>query len=323
MLPFLLRRTFGAVVTLILLSAFTFFVFFAVGDPATMACGKNCTADNVALIHQNLGLDKPLPVQYWDFLSGIFTGRDFTVGHCNAPCFGYSFATKQDVWSTMMDRLPTTASLAIGGAIVFLVIGLGAGLLAAWKRGTFLDKTVTGASMVLSSVQIYILGPIVLGIFVYSGVMASPKYVDFTSNPAGWFMGLLLPWLVMSTIFTAQYTRMSRSTMIEQLQEEHVRTAKAKGMPARYVFMRYAWRGSLIPIVTILGMDLGSLFGGAMITEYTFSLAGLGRLAINSVTTLDLPMVLGVLIFSAALILVFNIIVDATYAFIDPRVRLS
>lgn len=323
MLPFLFRRVFGAVVILLLLSAFTFFVFFSTGDPAMMACGKNCTADNVALIHQNLGLDKPLPTQYWDFLVGIFAGRDYSIGHCSAPCFGYSFATKQDVWATMMDRLPTTASLAVGGAITFLVIGLGAGLLAAWKKGSVLDKTVTGASMVLSSVQIYILGPIVLGIFVYSGIMASPKYMELTSDPAGWFMGLLLPWLVMSTIFTAQYTRMSRSTMIEQLQEEHVRTAKAKGMPARYVFLRYAWRGSLIPIVTILGIDLSSLFGGAMITEYTFSLAGLGRLAINSVTTLDLPMVLGVLIFSAALILVFNIIVDATYALIDPRVRLS
>ncbi|WP_432145443.1 ABC transporter permease [Streptomyces sp. bgisy084] len=323
MLPFLFRRIFGAVVILLLLSAFTFFVFFSTGDPAMMACGKNCTADNVALIHQNLGLDKPLPTQYWDFLVGIFAGRDYSVGHCSAPCFGYSFATKQDVWATMMDRLPTTASLAVGGAVAFLVIGLGAGLLAAWKKGSLLDKTVTGASMVLSSVQIYILGPIVLGIFVYSGIMASPKYVELTSNPAGWFMGLLLPWLVMSTIFTAQYTRMSRSTMIEQLQEEHVRTAKAKGMPARYVFLRYAWRGSLIPIVTILGIDLSSLFGGAMITEYTFSLAGLGRLAINSVITLDLPMILGVLIFSAALILVFNIIVDATYALIDPRVRLS
>ncbi|MGW1835010.1 ABC transporter permease [Streptomyces sp. BBFR2] len=323
MLPFLFRRTFGAIVTLILLSAVTFFVFFAVGDPALMACGKNCTADNIALIHQNLGLDKPLPTQYWDFLSGIFVGRDYSIGHCGAPCFGYSFATKQDVWATMVDRLPTTASLALGGAVAFLVIGIGAGLLAAWKRGTFLDKAVTSVSMVLSSVQIYILGPIVLGIFVYSGVMDSPKYVDLTSNPAGWFMGLLLPWLVMSTIFTAQYTRMSRSTMIEQLQEEHVRTAKAKGMPARYVFLRYAWRGSLIPIVTILGMDLSSLFGGAMITEFTFSLAGIGRLAIDSVTTLDLPMVLGVMLFSAALILVFNIIVDAAYAFIDPRVRLS
>jgi len=323
MLPFLFRRIFGAVVILLLLSAFTFFVFFSTGDPAMMACGKNCTADNVALIHQNLGLDKPLPTQYWDFLVGIFAGRDYSIGHCSAPCFGYSFATKQDVWTTMMDRLPTTASLAVGGAVAFLVIGLGAGLLAAWKKGSVLDKTVTGASMVLSSVQIYILGPIVLGIFVYSGIMASPKYVELTSNPGGWFMGLLLPWLVMSTIFTAQYTRMARSTMIEQLQEEHVRTAKAKGMPARYVFLRYAWRGSLIPIVTILGIDLSSLFGGAMITEYTFSLAGLGRLAINSVTTLDLPMVLGVLIFSAALILVFNIIVDATYALIDPRVRLS
>ncbi|PNE39117.1 MULTISPECIES: ABC transporter permease [Streptomyces] len=323
MLPFLLRRTLGAVVILLLLSAFTFFVFFSVGDPALMACGKNCTADNVALIHKNLGLDQPVPVQYWHFLVGIFAGRDFTLGHCNAPCFGYSFATKQDVWSTMMDRLPLTASLAFGGVVAFLVIGVGAGLLAAWKRGSLLDKTVTSVSMILSSVQIYILGPVVLGIFVYSGIMAAPAYVNLTSDPIGWFMGLLIPWLVMATIFTAQYTRMARSTMIEQLQEEHVRTAKAKGMPARYVFLRYAWRGSLIPIVTILGVDLGSLFGGAMITEFTFQLAGLGRLAVDSVTTLDLPMVMGVMIFSAALILVFNIVVDAAYAFIDPRVRLS
>ncbi|MFE0378036.1 ABC transporter permease [Streptomyces inhibens] len=323
MLQFLLRRTFGAVVILLLLSAFTFFVFFGAGDPAAMSCGKNCTADNIALIHQNLGLDKPLPTQFWDFLVGIFAGRDYSIGHCSAPCFGYSFATKQDVWSTLIDRLPTTASLAIGGAAVFLTVGLGTGLLAAYKRGSFLDKALTSVSMVLSSAQIYILGPIALGLFVYSGLMDSPKYVEFTSNPAGWFMGLLLPWLVMATIFTAQYTRMSRSTMIEQLQEEHVRTAKAKGMSSSYVFMRYAWRGSLIPIVTILGMDLSSLFGGAMITEFTFQLAGVGRLAIDSVITLDLPMVLGVLVFSAALILVFNIIVDATYAFIDPRVRLS
>ncbi|PBC84862.1 peptide/nickel transport system permease protein [Streptomyces sp. 2224.1] len=323
MLPFLLRRTLGAVVILLLLSAFTFFVFFSVGDPALMACGKNCTAGNVELIRQNLGLDQPVPVQYWHFLAGIFAGRDFSLGHCSAPCFGYSFATKQDVWSTMMDRLPLTASLALGGAVAFLVIGLGAGLLAAWKRGSLLDKTVTGVSMVLSSVQIYILGPVVLGIFVYSGIMAAPQYVELSSDPAGWFMGLLIPWLVMATIFTAQYTRMARSTMIEQLQEEHVRTAKAKGMPGRYVFLRYAWRGSLIPIVTILGVDLGTLFGGAMITEFTFQLAGLGRLAVDSVTTLDLPMVMGVMLFSAALILICNIIVDATYAFIDPRVRLS
>ncbi|MFH8629907.1 ABC transporter permease [Streptomyces lydicus] len=323
MLQFLLRRTFGAVVILLLLSAFTFFVFFGAGDPAAMSCGKNCTADNIALIHQNLGLDKPLPTQFWDFLVGIFAGRDYSIGHCSAPCFGYSFATKQDVWSTLIDRLPTTASLAVGGAAVFLTVGLGTGLIAAYKRGSFLDKALTSISMVLSSAQIYILGPIALGLFVYSGLMESPRYVPITSDPGGWFMGLLLPWVVMATIFTAQYTRMSRSTMIEQLQEEHVRTAKAKGMSSRYVFLRYAWRGSLIPIVTILGMDLSSLFGGAMITEFTFQLAGVGRLAIDSVITLDLPMVMGVLVFSAALILVFNIIVDATYAFIDPRVRLS
>jgi peptide/nickel transport system permease protein len=128
---------------------------------------------------------------------------------------------------------------------------------------------------------------------------------------------------VMSVIFTANYTRMARSTLIEQLQEEHVRAARAKGMSSRYVFLRYAWRGSLTPIVTILGMDLGSLFGGAIVTELTFGLAGIGRLARDSVIDKDLPLTMGVMLFSAAFILMFNVIVDAMYAYIDPRVRLS
>lgn len=136
-------------------------------------------------------------------------------------------------------------------------------------------------------------------------------------------MGLLIPWLVMSVIFTANYTRMARSTMIEQLQEEHVRAARAKGMTGRYVFFRYAWRGSLIPVLTILGMDLSALLGGAVVTEFTFGLAGIGRLAVDSVVGKDLPKLMGVMIFSAAFILLLNVIVDALYAVIDPRVRLS
>ncbi|MBK3631287.1 ABC transporter permease, partial [Streptomyces sp. MBT49] len=138
-----------------------------------------------------------------------------------------------------------------------------------------------------------------------------------------WFSGLMIPWVVLSTIFAAQYTRMARSSMIEQLQEEHIRTARAKGMSRRYVFFRYAWRGSLIPIVTILGIDLSSLLGGAIITEYTFGLPGLGHLAVESVQFSDLPLLLGVMLFAAAVILLCNIVVDACYAFIDPRVRLS
>ncbi|WP_369248973.1 ABC transporter permease [Streptomyces sp. R41] len=325
MLRFILRRTFGAMLILLLISAFTFFMYYAIPqDPATLACGKNCTPDALAIIHRNLGLDDPIPVQYWKFLSGIFVGRDFAVGHCPAPCFGVSFRDQQMVWDTIMDRFPLTLSLTIGGLIVFLIVGLGTGMIAARYRGTWLDKVFSSISLVLSSFQIYFLGPIVLGIFVYStGWLDKPKYVPFTENPAQWFMGLLIPWVVMSVIFTANYTRMARSTMIEQLQEEHVRAARAKGMTGRYVFFRYAWRGSLIPILTILGMDLSALLGGAVVTEFTFGLAGIGRLAVESVVGKDLPKLMGVMLFSAAFILLLNVIVDALYAVIDPRVRLS
>jgi peptide/nickel transport system permease protein len=325
MLRFIIRRTFGAVLILLLISAFTFFMYYAIPqDPATLACGKNCTPDALAIIHKNLGLDEPVPVQYWKFLVGVFAGRDFAVGHCPAPCFGVSFRDQQMVWDTIMDRFPLTLSLTVGGLIVFLVVGLGTGMIAARFRGTWLDKMFSSFSLVLSSMQIYFLGPVVLGLFVYStGWLSKPKYVPLTDNPGKWFMGLLIPWLVMSVIFTANYTRLSRSTMIEQLQEEHVRAARAKGMAGRYVFFRYAWRGSLIPILTILGIDLSTLLGGAVVTEFTFGLAGLGRLAVESVVGKDLPKLLGVMIVSAAFILLLNVIVDALYAVVDPRVRLS
>jgi peptide/nickel transport system permease protein len=325
MLPFLIRRLAGAVVIMFLIGAFTFFLFYTIPqDFAELSCGRNCSPENIAVIRDNLGLDKPITTQFWEFMVGIVAGRDFPIGHCSAPCLGVSFDSGNFVWDSIVDRFPLTVSLTLGSLVIFLVLGLGSGLLAAWKRGTAIDKLVSGASMVLSSFQIYFLGPIVLGIFVYStGWMENPRYVPVTDDPVGWFIGLLIPWAVMATIFTAQYTRMSRSTMIEELQEEHVRTARAKGMSGRYVFFRYAWRGSLIPIVTIIGIDLSALLAGAVVTELTFDLPGLGRLAVDSSLTKDLPLTMGVMLFGAFFILMLNIIVDALYAFIDPRVRLG
>jgi peptide/nickel transport system permease protein len=325
MLQFLIRRLIGAVVIMFLIGAFTFFLFYTIPqDFAQLSCGKNCSPENIAVIRENLGLDEPITTQFWNFMVGIVAGRDFPVGHCSAPCLGVSFDSGDFVWDSIIDRFPLTLSLTVGGLVIFLLFGLGTGLLAAWKRGTVVDKLVSGASMVLSSFQIYFLGPIVLGIFVYaSGWMENPKYVSFTGDPGGWFIGLLIPWTVMATIFTAQYTRMARSTMIEQLQEEHVRTARAKGMRQRYVFFRYAWRGSLIPIVTIIGMDLSALLSGAVVTEFTFDLAGIGRLAVESSLNKDLPLTMGVMLFGAFFILILNIIVDLAYAYIDPRVRLA
>ncbi|MFE2425228.1 ABC transporter permease [Streptomyces sp. NPDC059373] len=325
MFQFLFRRTLGAVVILIIISAMTYFLFFTIPqDPALMSCGKNCTPDVIKSIHHTLGLDKPIPVQYWDYMVGIFRGRHFDAGNCPAPCFGYSFVNSDPVWQTMTSRLPVTISLAIGGTVVFLIVGVGAGMIAAARKGSLLDKVVSSGSLVLSSLQIYFVGPLVLAALVYNNpIMSQPNYVSFFDNPLSWLNGLIIPFCVLSIIFTANYSRMARSSMIEQLQEEHVRTARAKGLSSRTVFFRYAWRGSLIPIITILGIDMGALLGGAMITEKTFGLAGLGMLAVQSVVTTDLPMLMGVMLFSAFMIVAFNIVVDAAYAFIDPRVRLS
>ncbi|MCP3820777.1 ABC transporter permease [Streptomyces sp. A3M-1-3] len=325
MLRFLTRRTLGALVILLVISAVTFFLFLALpAEPARLACGKNCDPAALKIINENLGLDQPVPVQYWDFMVGIFAGRDFAVGHCDAPCFGYSFVNQEPVWGTIVDRFPTTLSLAIGGAAVFLTVGVGIGLLAAARRGTWLDKVFSSLSLLGSSMQIYFVGVLCLALFVSNlGIMDQPAYHSFTENPGQWFAGMLLPWLVLSMIFIANYSRMTRSLMVEQLQEEHVRAAQAKGMARRTVFFRYAMRGAVAPIITIFGMDLGSLFGGAMITEYTFTLHGIGRLAVESVQLTDLPMLMGVMLISATAIVFFNIVVDAVYALLDPRVRLA
>ncbi|MCW5253277.1 MULTISPECIES: ABC transporter permease [unclassified Streptomyces] len=325
MLQFILRRVAGAAVTLFLIGAATFFLFVAApSDYASLACGKDCSPTRLAEIREALGLDLPVVQQFWHFMSGIVTGRDFPDGPCPAPCLGESFYSGEPVWDIIKDRFPLTLSLTAGATVVFLVVGLGTGTLAAYRRGSAVDRAATGASMVLSSFQIYFLGPIALSVLVYgTGLMEDPKYVPLTEDPVGWLTGLSIPMVVMATIFTAQYTRMSRSSLIEQLAEDHVRTARAKGMARRHVFLRHAWRGSLIPIVTILGIDLSSLLGGAVVTELTFSLQGIGRLAVDGATTKDLPLTMGVMLVGALVILVVNIVTDVVYAWIDPRVRLS
>ncbi|MEU3354163.1 ABC transporter permease [Streptomyces sp. NPDC037389] len=325
MLRFLARRTLGAIVIILLISAITFFLFFALpAEPALMSCGKNCTADSLAVINKNLGLDQPVPVQYWHYMVGLFAGRDLTVGHCPAPCFGYSFSNQQPVWGTIVDRFPTTLSITLGGAAVFLTVGVGIGMLAAAFRGTWIDKAVSSLSLLGNALQIYFVGVIALAVLV-SGLhwMDNPAYYPITDNPVKWFTGMIIPWLVLSIIFIANYSRMTRSQMIEQLAEDHVRTARAKGLGRRAVFFRYAWRGAMAPIVTIFGIDLGSLFGGAIITEFTFSLHGLGRLAVSSVSETDLPTLMAVMLVGCTAIVIANIVVDAAYAFIDPRVRLA
>ncbi|MFG2626965.1 ABC transporter permease [Streptomyces sp. NPDC048473] len=326
MLRFLLRRVTGAIVILLVISAITFYLFYSIPrDPARMACGKVCTPELLAQIKQNLGIADPMPVQYWHWLTGIFMGRDYgNYGHCPAPCLGYSFTNRQPVFGTIMDRLPLTLSLSAGAAFFFVILGVGSGMLAAVKQGKPLDKIASSLSLVGSSLQIYFVGYIAMFLLVQQmGLLDQPSYTPLTEDPVKWASGLLLPWLVLSIIFTANYTRMTRSQLVEQLSEDYVRTARAKGLSRRSVFFRFAWRGAMGPIVTIFGIDLGTLIGGAIITEVTFSLQGLGQLSVRSVDTSDLPMLLGVTIVAAGAIVFANIIVDAVYGLIDPRIRLA
>lgn len=326
MLAFLTRRSIGAVVTLLIISAVTFFLFFAVpADPARLACGKVCPPELLEQARHNLGMDRPVWEQFIAWVGGLFAGRDYEgLGRCPAPCLGYSFVNREPVLETILDRLPLTLSLTFGAAGLFLIFGVATGVIAALKQGKPLDKIASVSSLIGASVQIYFVGTLAMYFLVYQWqIIARPQYVPLTENPLAWAYGLLLPWVVLSIIFTANYTRMTRSTMVEQLSEDYVRTATAKGLPRRTVVMRFALRGTLIPIVTIFGVDLGTLIGGAIITETTFGLQGIGRLAIRAVTDSDLPMLMATVLLAAAAIVVFNVIVDILYAVIDPRVRLS
>ncbi|MFD7529086.1 MULTISPECIES: ABC transporter permease [unclassified Streptomyces] len=326
MLRFLLRRVVGAAVILLIISALVFVLFYAAPrDPARVACGKVCTPETLALVRHNLGIADSIPVQYWHWLQGIFVGRDYTsYGHCPAPCLGYSFINREPVFGTIVDRFPTTLSLSVGSAFVFVIFGVGTGMLAAVKQGKLLDKVASSASLIASSLQIYIVGVVAMYFLTDQlHLLDRPSYTPLTDDPAAWFSGLLLPWLVLSVIFTANYTRMSRSQLVESMSEDYVRTARAKGLSRRTVFFKFAWRGAMGPIITIFGLDLGVLLGGAIITEKTFSLQGIGALSVKAVSTNDLPTLLGVMMVAATAIVILNIVVDAVYALIDPRVRLA
>lgn len=325
MLRFLVRRVLGAVVILILISLVTYLLFFALpSDPALLSCGKNCNPSNLRLIHQNLGLDHPILVQWWNYMVGIFAGRHLPLGNCPAPCLGLSFVDNTPIWNTIENRYPTTLTLAVMGAAIFLIIGVGLGLVSAWKQGSAFDRVASTVSLMGQSVQIYFIGPLAIYLLSYQlGWLNAGADPNWGSNPVGAVTGMLLPALIMSIIFWSNYSRQTRSLMVEQLSEEHVRTARAKGMGSRYVFFRYALRGAMGPIITIFGIDLGSVFGGAIITEQTFGLHGIGQLAVAAVQQTNLPLEMGVMLFSASTIVAFNVLIDASYAFIDPRIRLA
>ncbi|MEV6295841.1 ABC transporter permease [Streptomyces sp. NPDC051896] len=336
MAAYIIRRVFGALVLLLVVSAVTFAIFFLVprlgGQTATQLAtqyvGKDANPASVAAIKHNLGLDQPIYVQYWEYIKGLFVGADYKFGpdatHCSAPCFGYSFKSHVEVWPQLQQRIPVSFSLAVGAAVLWLIFGVTTGVVSALRKGKPVDRISMFIALAGVSLPIFFTGQVINALFVYQWpVWDSTDYVPFTQNPADWAWHLLLPWVSLAFLFSATYARLTRAGMLETMSEDYIRTARAKGLKESVVVTKHGLRSTLTPIVTIFGMDFGTLIGTAVLTETVFSLQGVGAYSIQAIKDNDLPIVMGVTLVAAFFIVFCNLVVDLVYAAIDPRVRYS
>ncbi|MGA3539539.1 ABC transporter permease [Micromonosporaceae bacterium DT194] len=328
MLRFLLKRFLLAVSVLFAVSVIAFGLFFALpADPVTGMCPKNCNAERLDRVRTELGLNDPKTEQYANYMKGIFVGRDLGSaqgGQCAAPCLGYSYVNSESVTDTFARVLPVTLSVVLPAAVLWLALGVGLGMVSALRRGTLLDRISIGFTLTFASMQLYFVGAVLLLIFVYTlKILPTPRYVSPLEDPLAWAQGMVLPWLTLALMFSAIYARLARAQMVETLNEDFIRTARAKGAPKRRVYGRHALRAAITPIVTVAGLDVGSALGGTVITETTFGLQGLGRTAVEAVRQGDLPTIMATVLLAAVFVVVANLVVDLLYAFIDPRVRLG
>lgn len=332
-LAYLIRRLFAVVIMVLVVLLATFTIFFmlpkwAGQDIAVLFAGKSSGAEQLAGIRIKLGLNDPLLVQFWEFVKGIPMGRDYANGndvtHCAAPCFGYSFRTEEPVWTTLKDALPVTAALAFGACVLWLIGGVATGVVSALKRGTFWDRAAMTTALAGVSLPVFFTGMVAMGIFVHSlGWVHIADSLSTEDSIGTWIETLILPWIVLAFLNAAMYARLTRATMLEILGEDYIRTARSKGLGESSVISRHALRSAMTPILTVFGLDLGVLLGGAVLTESTFNLPGLGLAAVQAISNKDLPVILGVTLIAALAIAVANLVVDLLYAVIDPRVRLG
>jgi peptide/nickel transport system permease protein len=267
-------------------------------------------------------------VQYAKFMKGLVIGRDFQngpdVSHCPAPCFGYSFKDDRPVWPILTKDLPVTMSLAFGAAIIWVTFGVATGVISALRKGTAIDRAFMTTALAGVSLPIYFTGLVALALFAHQlPWFRGATYQPITENPAQWARSLVLPWITLAFLFAATYARLTRANMLEVMGEDYIRTARAKGVKEPTVVRRHALRSTLTPIITVFGLDLGALLGGAVLTEAVFNLRGLGYEALRAIRNYDLPIILGVTLFAAFFVVVANLVVDLLYAVVDPRVRLG
>jgi peptide/nickel transport system permease protein len=317
---YIIRRLLWVIVLLFAVSFVTFVIFylFPSADPAALRAGRQPSPELIASIRHKFGLDKPWYVQYYRYMKALILHFDF----------GYSYQNDIAVRTQIFSRLPATVSLTLGAAVIWLLSGIGIGTLSAVKRRSRFDRLAMGGALVAISAPVFWLALVSLYLFA-SDIGKFPifpgqgSYVPISQNPGKWFTSLILPWFVLAAAFAAIYARLLRANLIEALSEDYIRTARAKGLSERRVIFRHAVRAAITPIVTAAGLDIGILLGGAILTETAFNIPGVGRLAYDSITNADLPMIQGTVLLGAFFILLANLVVDILYAVIDPRVRYS
>ena len=322
MWSYLVRRLLWVVVVLLVITGVTFAIFFLMPpvNPAVMFAGKQPTPELIAQVKHEFGLDKPAWQQYGLFVKHVFLGDRY-----GWPGLGFSFVTRASVRSQIGARVVVTASLAFGAALLWLLLGVPIGVLSAVKEGSLSDRLSMGLALFFVSAPVFVTGLLFLWLFWFKlGVAAGTGY--YPASQYGlftWLNHMLMPWIVLALVEAAWYARMTRAGLLETMNEDYIRTARAKGLPERTVIFKHGLRASLVPVVTMFGMDLGLLFGGAIIVETVFNLQGIGQWAVQSVFTGDLPVILAVTLVASFAITIMNVIVDVVYVYLDPRVRLS
>jgi peptide/nickel transport system permease protein len=332
MLRYLIRRLLWACVLFVGVTLISFALFFLIpSDPARQACGKACTTADVQRVAHALGTDRPLYVQY-----GWFLGRLMPVGfkggvHLKTPNLGRSFVNREDVNTIVVKAAPETASLVIGGMILWMLIAVPIGILSALRPRSLLDRTSMVAVLFGISAHPVWIGLILAYSFGYKWhITPIGQYANFfhpefdqPGGPVQWAYHLILPWMTFAFLFTAIYVRMIRTNVMDTMNEDYVRTARAKGAPELRVMFQHILRNAMLPVVTMLGMDLALALGGAVFTESVFGINGLGYTAVQSLNQYDTPTVMGIIVFATTAIITLNVIVDLLYAWVDPRIRLG
>jgi peptide/nickel transport system permease protein len=310
---FAIKRLASAIVVLFLVSILTFLIFVAIpnGDPALRLAGRTATAADIAAVRHDFGFDKPIYVQYLKTMGRIFDGSI------------QSYTQHVSVFSQIKRGLPATFSLAIGAAVVWMIFGVILGIIGALRAGKKSDVAITTVSFIGISAPTFVVGAVLLYFLTYKAqIFPSGGYVGITDNPLQWFQHLILPWFTMAILYIGIYAQVLRSSVLDALSTDAVRTANAKGLSRRRVLLKHVLRVSLIPIVSLWGLDFAAVIGGAtLVVEVVFNLNGIGQYAAQSVRSLDVPPVLVVTLLGAFFVILMNAVVDVLYAVLDPRIR--